>query len=77
MTRKARSKLHQDVCSVRLPGYCEICQVKYSDQKTHVQSESHLQFVSNDRNFVSLDLLIQRRSSMDAFLQLNGASELT
>ncbi|XP_063240167.1 uncharacterized protein LOC134540987 [Bacillus rossius redtenbacheri] len=77
MTRKARTKLHQDVCSVRLPGYCEVCQVKYSDQKAHVQSKSHLQFVNNDRNFVSLDFLIKQRSSMDAFLQLNGASELT
>nr|CAD7392633.1 unnamed protein product [Timema cristinae] len=78
MTRKASSKVHQeDIVTIPLAGFCEICQDGYTDQRAHIKSERHTQFVNNDHNFLALDSLISGRSSMDTFLKTNGASELT
>nr|CAD7456204.1 unnamed protein product [Timema tahoe] len=78
MTRKASYKVHQeDIVTIPLAGFCEICQDGYTDQRAHIKSERHTQFVNNDHNFLALDSLISGRSSMDTFLKTNGASELT
>ncbi|PSN39391.1 hypothetical protein C0J52_22684 [Blattella germanica] len=79
MTRKARSRMpHRNETPVALQnsGYCEICQITYIDQKTHILSERHIQFVSNNSNYLSLDKLISLGSNMDTFLKLNGASQI-
>nr|CAD7202549.1 unnamed protein product [Timema douglasi] len=78
MTRKASLKVHQeDIVTIPLAGFCEICQDGYTDQRAHVKSECHTRFVNNDHNFLALDSLISGQSSMDTFLKTNGASELT
>nr|CAD7588391.1 unnamed protein product [Timema genevievae] len=78
MTRKASYKVHQeDIVTIPLAGFCEICQDGYTDQRAHIKSERHTQFVNNDHNFLALDSLISGRSSMETFLKTNGASELT
>lgn len=83
MTRKARSRLHRgnDTTvtlqnSAIVSGYCEICQLTYVDQKKHLQSDRHSQFIANSNNFLSLDHLINQGPTMDAFLKLNGANQI-
>ncbi|GFG37187.1 hypothetical protein Cfor_09320 [Coptotermes formosanus] len=84
MTRKARSRLQRgnDTAvvlqnSAIVSGYCEICQLTFVDQKKHLQSDRHAQFVGNRNNFLSLDQLINRGPTMDTFLKLNGADQIS
>jgi len=83
MTRKARSRLQRgnDTAvalqnSAIISGYCEICQLTFVDQKKHLQSDRHTQFVGNRNNFLTLDHLINRGPTMDTFLKLNGADQI-
>lgn len=83
MTRKARSRLQRgnDTAvplqnSAIVSGYCEICQLTFVDQKKHLQSDRHTQFVGNRNNFLALDQLINRGPTMDTFLKLNGADQI-
>uniref|UniRef100_A0A182SK81 DBF4-type domain-containing protein n=1 Tax=Anopheles maculatus TaxID=74869 RepID=A0A182SK81_9DIPT len=58
--KRALEKL-APVAAAALPrdcGYCEICRIEYDSLAVHVQSESHLAFVQNDDNFLSLDRLL-------------------
>ncbi|GAA5984252.1 hypothetical protein JCM5350_002880 [Sporobolomyces pararoseus] len=40
------------------PGYCENCRIKYDDFKTHVVSNKHRRFATNEKNWVDLDDLL-------------------
>ncbi|XP_069675973.1 protein chiffon-like isoform X2 [Periplaneta americana] len=84
MTRKARSRLHRgnDTTvalqnSAIVSGYCEICQLTFVDQKKHLLSDRHSKFIANSNNFLSLDHLINQGPTMDAFLKLNGANQIS
>ncbi|XP_066993801.2 uncharacterized protein [Anabrus simplex] len=78
MTRTVRPRIRSEECgSAPLSGYCEICQVNYSDRKKHLQADTHIKFVSNDQNFLALDNLIKQGSNMEAFLKMNGASDFS
>ena len=78
MTRKSRRVYRGREAPVALQnsGFCEICQETYADQRKHIVSERHIQFVKNNSNFVSLDYLIQQGPNMDTFLKLNGVNEI-
>ncbi|XP_068210836.1 titin homolog isoform X2 [Palaemon carinicauda] len=39
-------------------GYCELCTTNYPKLKLHLQSDTHLAFVRNDKNYQKLDELI-------------------
>jgi hypothetical protein len=57
-------------------GYCEICQLTFVDQKRHLKSDRHTQFIGNTDNFLSLDKIISRGPTMESFLKLNGADQI-
>ncbi|KAJ9593607.1 hypothetical protein L9F63_014846 [Diploptera punctata] len=70
-------RAHEAAVALQNSGYCEICQQTYVDQRAHVESERHIQFVNNNSNFVSLDQLIHQGPDMDTFLKLNGVNEIS
>lgn len=57
-------------------GYCEICRVDYRNLSKHLQSDQHLNFVRNDKNFLALDTLISTGASVEAFLKLNRTKDV-
>lgn len=84
MIRKTRISLrgikitdHNQITSNQQPqsGYCEICRMDYQDLTKHVRSETHLRFVRDDANFLSLDSLITAGANVEAFLRLNGTTK--
>lgn len=57
-------------------GYCEICRIDYRNLSKHLQSDQHLSFVRNDKNFLSLDNLISTGASVEAFLKINRSKDV-
>ncbi|XP_058794672.1 calponin homology domain-containing protein DDB_G0272472-like isoform X2 [Phymastichus coffea] len=57
-------------------GYCEICRIDYRNLTKHLQSDQHLNFVRNDKNFISLDNLISTGASVEAFLKINRSKDV-
>ncbi|KAK7075481.1 hypothetical protein SK128_026649, partial [Halocaridina rubra] len=39
-------------------GYCELCSTNFTNLKLHLQSDSHISFIKNDKNYQKLDELI-------------------
>ncbi|XP_011500760.1 PREDICTED: uncharacterized protein LOC105364525, partial [Ceratosolen solmsi marchali] len=58
-------------------GYCEICRIDYRNLSKHLQSDQHLNFVRNDKNFLSLDNLINTGASVEAFLEINRSKDVS
>ncbi|OXU24268.1 hypothetical protein TSAR_009626 [Trichomalopsis sarcophagae] len=58
-------------------GYCEICRIDYRNLSKHLQSDQHLNFVRNDKNFLSLDNLISTGASVEAFLKINRSKDVS
>lgn len=53
-------------------GYCELCHLEYDVLTVHLQSKEHVNFVKNDKNFLTLDNLINSGSAnVEQFLKLN------
>lgn len=57
-------------------GYCEICRIDYRSLSKHLQSDQHLSFVGNEKNFLSLDNLIGSGASVEAFLKINRSKDV-
>ncbi|XP_044732466.1 uncharacterized protein LOC123295258 isoform X2 [Chrysoperla carnea] len=77
MIRKTRISLRSVKVDDTPPvqsGYCEICRVDYQDLPKHVRSDTHLSYVRDDANFLSLDTLITAGANVEAFLRLNGTA---
>ncbi|KAG8227934.1 hypothetical protein J437_LFUL008746 [Ladona fulva] len=78
MTRKARpvrplkDGLRAGAAAAAAGGYCEICRGDYSDLGKHLKTESHAKFAENEKNFLSLDKLINKGPNVDGFLKMNG-----
>lgn len=50
-------------------GYCEICRADYRNLSKHLQSDQHKNFIRDEKNFLSLDNLINTGASVEAFLK--------
>lgn len=48
-------------------GYCECCDVSFTDQKEHFNSRMHKAFVMRNENFASLDALVSKLPSLEKF----------
>lgn len=57
-------------------GYCGICRIDYQNLAKHLQSDQHLSFVQNEKNFLSLDNLIGTGASVEAFLKINRSKDV-
>ena len=57
-------------------GYCEICRIDYRNLTKHLQSDQHLSYVHDDKNFLTLDNLISTGASVEAFLRINRANDV-
>lgn len=72
MTRKTKPRPKEQVdAPLKQSGYCEICRVEYAHLADHERSVSHLSFVKNCSNFLSLDSLISANADVEAFLKMN------
>lgn len=72
MTRKTKPRPKEQVdVPLKQSGYCEICRVEYGHLADHERSVSHLSFVKNCSNFLSLDSLISANADVEAFLKMN------
>ncbi|KAK2156577.1 hypothetical protein LSH36_209g01021 [Paralvinella palmiformis] len=49
------------------PGFCECCDVYFTDLHQHLTSESHLMFSANKENFSLLDSLVSMMPSLACF----------
>ncbi|XP_014208744.1 myb-like protein X isoform X2 [Copidosoma floridanum] len=58
-------------------GHCEICRIDYKNLSKHLQTDQHLNFVRNDKNFLSLDNLISTGASVEAFLKINISKDVS
>lgn len=72
MTRKSRPRIKERDDKETKGGYCEICNVDYTDLAQHRKSLHHLAFVRNDNNYLSLDNLIASGADVATFLERNA-----
>ena len=62
MTQKPKQRSTMMNLNRARPGYCECCYERYSDLSKHVSSLFHRQFALEDKNYASLDRLLQQLS---------------
>lgn len=74
MTRRPRAVAPR-VRKTDNTGYCEICRIEYKNLSKHLQTDQHLNFVRDDKNFLSLDNLISTGASVEAFLKKNRSKD--
>ncbi|VVC91391.1 unnamed protein product [Leptidea sinapis] len=76
MTRKSRPRIKEKELKEEKGGYCEMCNIDYTDASLHRRSPHHLAFVRDHTNFLSLDSLINSGADVNTFLDkatpLNG-----
>ncbi|XP_041478142.1 uncharacterized protein LOC121426064 [Lytechinus variegatus] len=50
-------------------GFCEFCNVKYSNLEKHLDTEQHKQFVGEKNNYTNLDTMIAQGPNLVRFLE--------
>ncbi|XP_055927984.1 uncharacterized protein LOC129959183 [Argiope bruennichi] len=50
-------------------NYCECCRTHFNDLKTHIKSANHQKFVSNEKNYESVNNILKMLPSPQEFIQ--------
>lgn len=50
-------------------NYCECCRTHFSDLKLHIKSTNHLKFVSNEKNYETVNNILKMLPSAQEFIQ--------
>ncbi|XP_070566050.1 transcriptional regulator ATRX-like isoform X2 [Ptychodera flava] len=66
---EARKQAEARLAKKQKRGYCECCQIQYTDLELHLKSDTHQAFVSKPRNYVSLDAMVSEGPNMERFLE--------
>lgn len=66
-TNESSVKKKQTPKRIKKCGYCECCDVSFTDQKEHLNSRMHKAFVMRNENFACLDALVSKLPSLEKF----------